>query len=425
LTVALADLFGPIKGVSTLAAATSIAPAIGAYLVLRSQRLGWIAVILAGFLAVGRPTGEATAWGGYPQLLGLGLSVLALLSVDRYLRSEQRTHAIFAGVLLALDLATSHLTGLFTLAAGAVVVALHVVQRHRDRTVPRPHWRTSWLLLAPSIVLIPIYWRLLPALAHEIPGPSAPNIGDAGIGGTGPFWIVGVAAILVTPLLLWRRRHETLWILTTSTALVTALTYAITREPRLLYFGPLAAIFAVATWLHELGSHSTEWIRATAAVATLILTVALAAQTVNSFGLFRLQRAFYDIAPPGTLAATTWLRTSTPRNAVIAVTPIGGAPLGWWVEGLTQHPTYTDASPAWLAYPQERARARAADAIFSSTFPDATSLHTARRLGVQYLFVAKTWEGYQPQQMRIFEGRHPHAVDFEDASVAVLHTTGQ
>jgi hypothetical protein len=424
LTVAFVDLFGPINGVAILAAVASVAPAIGAYLLLRSQRLGWIAAILAGFLVVARTTGEATAWGGYPQLFGLGLAVLTLLAMDRYLRSGRRKHALVAGILLALDLATSHLTGLVTLAAGTVIVALHVVSRSGDSTTRlRQRWRAAWLFFVPSIALLPIYWRLLPALADEIPGPSAPSIRDAAIGGSGPLWIVGVTAIMLTPLLLWRRRRDTLWILTTSLVLVTALTYLFTREPRLLYFGPLAAIFAVATWLDHLGRHSTEWTHV-ATVAALILTGALAVQTFNSVGLFQAQRDFYDVAPPGTLAATNWLRTATPRDAVIAVTPVGGAPLGWWVEGLTQHPTYTDASLEWLAFPQERTRARAAASIFSDTFPNNASLNLARRLGIRYLFVARTWEGYDPQQMRLFEEQHPNAVAFEDASVAVLRTTG-
>ena len=419
LAVASVDLFGPIKGMAALAAATSVAPAIGAYLVLRSQRLVWVAAILAGFLAVGSPTSEATAWGGYPQLLGLGLSLLTLLKVDRYLRTGERKVALSAGVLLALDLATSHFTGLFTLAAGVIVVAAHVGNRDGALGSHRL-WRNAWLIPAPCAVLVPVYWHLLPALAQEIPGPSASVIRNAGIGVSGLLGIVGLTAILATPLLLWRRRHDTLWIITTSVVLVTVPAYLLTREPRVLYFGPIAAVLVAATWLQELEKHPIEGIRKAGIVASLILAVALGVETWNSVGTFYAQRDFYNIAPPGTIAAANWLSAATPHNAVIAVTPIGGAPLGWWVAGLTQRPTYSDASLTWLAFPQERTRAQAADSIFSNGFPNSVTLGIAHRLGIQYLFVSKTWQGYDAQRVHTFERRHPKTVVFENSSVLIF-----
>jgi hypothetical protein len=421
LTVVGVDLFGPVHAVAGLAALASVAPAIGAYVVLRSQHLGWVAAMLSGFLVIGRPTGEATAWGGYPQLLGIGLSLVALMALDRYLRTGRGAHALAAGVLLALDLATSHFTGLLTVAAGTVIVLFHIAQSDRARR-HHPWWRTAWLVIAPSVVLIPVYWRLLPALAQEIPGPSAPVSDNGSIGASGWVGVIGVAAVLVTPLLLWRRWRQPLWRLTTSIVVVTALAYAFTREPRLLYFGPVAAVFVAALWIQDLRGRAADWVRGSAVVASLILVVALGVQTVGSFGLFRSQRDYYQVAPSGTIAAADWLRASTPPHAVVAVTSVGGAPLGWWVEGLSQRPTDAGSSLVWLTYPQEQTRARAANSIFTSTFPSDAAFATARRLGVDYLLVATTWEGFDAQSFRAFESEHRGAVRFDDGSVVIFAT---
>ena len=422
LTVVAVSLFGPIHGVAGLAALSSVAPAAGAYGVLRSQRLGWVAAMLSGFLLVGRPTGEATAWGGYPQLLGIGVSLLALAALDRYLASGTGRHALATGVLLALDLATSHFTGLMTVAAGVVIVLLHLLWGDR-RGTRQLSWRTAWLVLAPSLVLVPVYWRLVPALVQEVPGPG-PALGTtASIGASGAFAFIGVAAVLATPLVLWRRqRSRSLWRLTTSVVVVTAVAYGVTREPRLLYFGPIGAILAAALWIQDLGHRTADWLRGAAVVASLILTVALGVQTVNSFRLFHAQRDFYSIAPEGMLAATDWLRGSTSPHAVLAVAPVGGAPLGWWVEGLTRRPTDAGSDSVWLAYPQERARARIADSIFTGSFPDDATIATAMRLGVDYLVLPTTWNGYDAGVVHAFERAHPSTVKFDDGSVVVLST---
>ncbi len=64
-------------------------------------------------------------------------------------------------------------------------------------------------------------------------------------------------------------------------------------------------------------------------------------------------------------------------------------------------------------------RAPAANRIFGPTFPDETSLRDAARADAQYLFVAKSWDGYVASRAEAFWTMRPDVVVFENAAVVV------
>ena len=105
------SLFGLTAGVSGLAAAASTAPAVGIYLALR--RLGPELIALPpSILVLGASSiGEATAWGGFPQLIGFGLAPITLVLLDRFLRTWDARSALATGFAFMALLATSHLVG--------------------------------------------------------------------------------------------------------------------------------------------------------------------------------------------------------------------------------------------------------------------------------------------------------------------------
>ena len=83
--VGLERVLGTYGSIQAMAFAAAAAPAIGAYLLLYGWGLGWRSAVLAGFLAPSAGTGEAMAWGGYPQLVGIGLLPVFVLLLDRFL----------------------------------------------------------------------------------------------------------------------------------------------------------------------------------------------------------------------------------------------------------------------------------------------------------------------------------------------------
>src|SRR5207245_4103363 len=99
---------------------------LSAYALLYAWGLGWRAAALSGFVAASAGTGEAMAWGGYPQLIGLGLLMLFVLALDRFLTSQTIWGAFApAGLLLAV-LATTDLIG----AIAVVVGVAYLVSRY-------------------------------------------------------------------------------------------------------------------------------------------------------------------------------------------------------------------------------------------------------------------------------------------------------
>src|SRR5207253_2259002 len=71
LAVAAEIPFGPYGGLQAIAYVSALAPMLGAYIYLYNSGLRWRAVVLSSFLGWSSATGDAMAWGGYPQLLGL------------------------------------------------------------------------------------------------------------------------------------------------------------------------------------------------------------------------------------------------------------------------------------------------------------------------------------------------------------------
>jgi len=66
----------------------------------------------------------------------------------------------------------------------------------------------------------------------------------------------------------------------------------------------------------------------------------------------------------------------------------GGAPLGWWVEGLAGHPTIFASDLRWLRYADERERASVAGRLFyGAPFPSDHTATMATESDVTYILV--------------------------------------
>ncbi len=421
-------LLGPTAGVALVAALASLVPALAVYLVLRSLGLGWSAVVLAGFLAVGAATGEAAAWGGFPQLIGIGLCVLFLWSIETSLRTGRLRHCVGAGCTLALLLATSHL--IVPAAALGLAVLLAACLAFPPDDGIRPPFRRLVALGAvlgvAALPFLPLYLHLVRNVAAN-PAASSSQVQLR----LGPilsqlefiyrdfreFWRLAIAGVLFIPLVLFDGRRTSLWKVTTSFALGALAALALTREPRFLYLLPVAAMLAAGLWLRDLQGLARPLFRRVWIGATVVLAVALAWR----FQLFKVQKEYYAVLTPGVVSGINWLSKETPRGSLVAVSTVRDAPLGWWVEGLGGRPTLTSSSLEWLNYPDERARANLANRIFGIGSPSAAGLALARGDGVRYVLVAKDWAGYSASGLAAVRAANPAAVALENASVVILN----
>jgi len=155
----LADLALGTRWASWLVAAlASVAPALGVWIVARRRAPAWVAAVAALSLALVHPTATAFAWGGAPQLLGLGLAPIALAATVRATeRPSGRTWSQAGAAVLAVAMTSTLITTLLTVALG---VALMIALAERGVGVLRG---VGWAVLVglPAVALyVPILLRM-------------------------------------------------------------------------------------------------------------------------------------------------------------------------------------------------------------------------------------------------------------------------
>jgi hypothetical protein len=425
-------LFGATTGVSLVAAACAVAPGLGAFVTARSAAGRWVSTLVGGLLLFVASTGEAAAWGGFPQLIGLGLLPLFVLAVDRWLRTALPSRAVVAGALLMCIAATSDIiTGAAVVSAGAVVALRFTVCRTRsDSPVSLTVWVRGLLgLLVPCITFVPLYMRLVEAVftsrGSEPSGArfalsDLPSHVDFLYRDFTSFWRAALIVTVLTPIFLADRRRQPLWVVSTSLVCSSAAIAVVLREDRFLYILPTAIVLALATWFEELARHRDRFFARVRTGCFVVLIAALGVQVVTGMRLFGAQRRYYMILDPGIVSAIRWVDRNTPRSALVAVPPIRNAPAGWWIEGLGHRESLLGSPLEWLNYPDERRRALLANAIFSQQFPDTSTLALAAHDGVSLLLLPRSSDVLDFDQIDRFIRDHPSAVAFKDSTTVVL-----
>lgn len=438
LTTGVAAVLGPVVGVALLASVSSVLPALALYLVLRRTGLRWSAVLLAGLLAASASIGEAAAWGGFPQLIGLALVTVFVVSFDAALRSptwaaSARTAGWFGGILL-----TSHFAAIFAgLTAGMVLLLAWAAAPDaggRRWAWPFGRWRVAVLCAVPVVLVLPIYRPLLEAIAGNRPqgtDTATATVGWSNLIETVEFtyreapllWRALVLFAICAPIALLDRWRTPEWRIPTSALVAIAVGTAASHEARFLAFLPTVVLGMAALWVLA-GREAVRRPRLAVRTAAVALAVALLAfQSVQGIRLLRDQRDFYGIVAPGTYRGMQWLRSTTDPDTVLGVATVDEAPLGWWFEGYVGRPTFYASPLRWLSYPDELRRAEVANAIFTDSFPDDGALVRARRAGIDLLVVPTGSSRYDPTRMRAFLRRHPDLVAYRNGDVIVLRTT--
>ena len=409
LTKGFVEAFGMATGVAALGAVDSVAPAVGFYVAVRRCGLAVEALPGALLLLGASAVGEATAWGGIPQLFGLGLMSLGLFQFDRWISSGRSFDAALTGLLAMAMLATTHFIGLAFCVAGLVVLAFGIPRLRRHQRA----W-TAWagdtlLIVIPAMWLIPLYVGLFGAsfggtesfrFLNQLTGENLIERVEFLYRDFPALWRIVLPITLVTPLVLWRRRSSPVWRVLVAVLVSSAGLAWVTRESRFLYLATLAAALASVLWFQAVqgvlqgrseprpAAARRRWGRS---VVALVITGVLAWQLIGGLVFFREQREFYGVLTPGLFEGLEAVRDDTASDATVAVAWVRDAPVGWWVEAITGRETYYATALRWLTFDDELERARIGNQIFSQSFPDEQSLEVARTRGVDYLIVPTQW----------------------------------
>jgi hypothetical protein len=427
LTKAAVSLFGLTNGVALLAALSATAPAAGVYIALR-----WLEApaLLPALLVLGASSvGEATAWGGFPQLIGLGLTPMVLVLVDRFMRSWRWGDGLALGMTLMALLATSHFVGIIALIGVVAVAILTVAQR----AWPPLPWKIRvarlGVIALPSVWLIPLYWRLATAGHSGAALSASPNrLGWSNLLGGIEFlyrdspwvWRVLLPLAILAPVAVWRERRTPLWRVTVALVAATAVGAVVFREERFLYVLTLATALGLACWMAAGArllpagrSAASGWWgreRLVAAAVVAVLVGAVGFQFVRSTRFFEGQRNYYGILTPGLVEGIEFLRDETSPGEVVAVTSLRDAPLGWWVEAIAERPTIYGSPLASLVFDDEVRRASLANQLFAPPFPTIPKLEQAAGEGIELILLPTAWVFYDAGAVTALASEAPGAV---------------
>lgn len=441
LAVATTAAFGPLWADAILMSVAGAAPAVGVYLACRLCGIRWAAVPATILLAFTGSTGEAIAWGGAPQLIGLGAAATALALGTRLLAHRSlRAAAAFSATVFLIAI-TSHLVFAQFVLTALILVGLVAITNRPNLSGDSWKGRNGWLMcfaiiVAPLLVLIPLYRQLL-TIAGGAVGTTTTTRGWPSVRmflenlwavyrEAPVLWKLLLTLAVLSPLLtIGARRRNNIWALTTATVLAVLVQAVISAQDRLVYFAPLGVAFAATATLSE--AWATRAMGGTvrrrlSMFAAAGLTFALLYPVAPAIRLFHGQRDFYGaFVPKGTIEGLDWIRDHSGGGNVMLAAPINGAPFGWWVQGYARRPTIVASRDKWLNFPFERSRAQAAVAILSTPDPlDAATLHAARQRGAAYLVIPWAWGGLRRAQLTRFEDHFPGHVRFNNAALVVI-----
>lgn len=379
---------------------------------------GWWSIPLCLVLAVGTAAGEAVAWGGIPQLIGLGLGLLALYLIAELLVAPgARSAWLLGGAVLVLG-ATSHLLLAITAAAAVLMLVLRLTW-----ALPRPtsagmrRLAGIWLrVLIPCLLLVPLYLELLTTVgdsfAERQEEQSHLDFFRAVDDVVRELPLLGRFAIVVSllvPLLLWRERRRPLWLVSTALSVLLTAVAAVSPEPRFAYVLPLILVCSFGL-LAAAGPVARRPVLRLVVRAALVATVAVTC--LNAVALFPQQvRHYGSLVPAGTESALLALRSTTDPGDVVLVPPVRGLPFGWWVEGYGQRAAFVGSSALWLNFAPERERAALSVELFSQT--DVLSdrwLAAVAAAGADVVYLPATYDGVPPAEWRFLERYRPELV---------------
>lgn len=420
LTELFTRLLGLNNGISALGALASLAPAFGVHYALGVAGAGRIRIVPSLLLLGAGSVGEAAAWGGFPQLIAIGILPLALVATLRFLDAPSRSTALRLGLLLAAMMAVSHFVALVGVASVIAAVEIDTVIKRR-LAIGRAHLRwTHWLVL-PALPLVTVYLKLVKAVVLEpnefatldnLTWDNALGRLDALYPEFPILWQLLIPLALATPLLAWALRYTLGWRIVGSLMLAVTNLTLLTRESRYLYFIPVIVVLSFGVWASELlerrpWADDRRRIRGITYAVGAMVAVAVGIQLQSGLDHFSEQREFYAVLSPGTVTAIHVADDATTESRpVIALPSLNDAPIGWWAEALTDDPILYGSPLRWLNFSAEVEQARTANAIFHPTFPDSETMQLLEASEVGVLVIPRQWAWFDAVSVNEWVARH-------------------
>ncbi len=427
----LRSLIGTAWTAHLLQGIASVAPAVGVWTVCRRHcgPATTAAVSLGVAAAVG--TSAAAAWGGVPQLLGLGLLPSVVVAAERWTRRPTGRAALVWGAwMTGTMLVSTVVTGAAVVAS--VVVGVIVVLVDTDRPVGARLAgiaRTGAWAVLPLLLTIPWYVPILRAQSLPEGRSTAVRGTDALVVVLGSpawlWWALLAGAVLVTARML---RDDRPGAVVAAGLLLAAFVGLAIGEVRAAYVVPTAMAVALAplttAWAGDGRSRPGPGPdRRGLAAACVGWTVVLWMVAVAPARFDDEVGVFGRYTPDGTLRAASWLHDHVAPGDRVVAAPVDGVPTGWWVEAEGVD-AWVAARAEWLFFPEERRTAALAERLLSAgAWPDTASLDGLASCSVDWVVLPDAWGGVDDAALVRAVDTGRVTVAFDDDTTTILAVT--
>jgi hypothetical protein len=369
---------------------------------LTARTLGRIYAALAATLAA-TASAQMYSWGGYPQLLGMAFGLLAVFLIVRYIDTEDRRHLWLGLGLAAATLATHVLIGgLLAVAIGAATVLWLLVVGAR-----KPVWGRGLKIGGAAVGMTALgalaaffVWRGYGAEPTLNP-PELSRLDSVSYVFRDAPWLwaaVIAGAVIVLALRYWPAHLAATFAVATAWLMTSGVFFLMTGEQSTLLISQIGLIVLAilgfdATRQHVVGPEPTPYTRRRPRSLRhrllLILGIsALSALVVAGLTTYVAAVHGYRLVDHEELSALDRLNAEAGSgDLAVAARGSRGMPIGSWVEGYAELPTYAGQNPPLHAFGEEREQAQIANDIFSGTLSDAEIIEKLRSIGADYLVV--------------------------------------
>lgn len=336
---------------------------------------------------------EAVSWGAYPQMLGLGLGLVALWALGLYFSGRSSRWLVVGLIGCLLTLLTHKLVGALLLGAAPVAAVLMFWQSRWDRGV----FNRSLLGIG-GVVLVGAgfawsWWAGTSAGVEPSLNPLGQTLAEQverAFHGVGVPWVaVGVLLVIGIGIRSWNRAEGVVVAAGFGWLIASVAAFLVTGEPRTLIQAQVATIPVAVIVGWRLYASSKEWPRwggLAPIVAFVVLAALFGSLALTGISHYERHVAWYRVAGQAQITALDGLAAVADEgDIVVASRGPNGNPIGWWVEGYAGLPTHTSIDLGYLAFPDERDQAMSAAAVFEGSSARAASM--LDEIGARFLIL--------------------------------------
>jgi hypothetical protein len=426
LATILESGLGPLPALRLLATLSCLGLGLAIWIVARATLGPRWGLAAAAILLPASALAEPLFYGGYPQELALASGVLALWLACRYLLGGLRRDLALCAVFAIVAAAAHHLYFPLVLAsigvaAAAALTCLHPRPESSVLTSPQITSRFFSLAVAllPSILLWGVVIARFLSKGYVAPLEASARTPSAtwqyGTRESPLLWAALLTLALVTLTVSWPSRWRLAWLVSAGLIVPAGLAVLVTGQPRLLPPLLVGCVIAAAWGASRLAAARGERSGAVLSLATAAIALTL---------VFPADRAvsdiarFYQVLDPSLFAAAAAVENDGAPGAVVVRQDRRGWPIGWWFEALLARPIVVGSAPRWLGFPQERAHASEADALFDGQIDPVAFARRAGAIDARYLVATKwDWIGWDRWLRR---PSFPVTVVYDDDRTIVL-----